>query len=109
MSTRSAVLATATVGAATPTSIFTVPAQQVWLAKSIFIYNHGGAPDTVSVWATDLGGIQAYPIVSQSVPAGGRFEWNGWLPMNAGHNMAVESNTGNSYFWVNGAKLLGAA
>jgi hypothetical protein len=109
MPTRSTALAVAIPVAGPLVTLFTVPAGFTYVVKSLMIYNGGVGPDTLYAGFKDPAGTDVYVYTNQALASAGRLEWNGWMAMNPGAQFVVFSTTGNSHFWVSGAKLEGVA
>jgi hypothetical protein len=102
-------LASAKPAAAVSTSLFTVPAGQTYLVKSIMGNDPGPAGDTVSVWAQDVAGVAVNFVEGLVLAVGARFEWDGWVALNPGEQLFVYAVNGNTGFWISGTKLPGIA
>ena len=109
MPTRSTKLAALTEAAGGVTDAFTVPPGYTYLVKEVLVVANGGAPTTVLVRGLDAGGIAGYLIHGKALAINENVEWDGWMALNPGDKLQVQSVGGLSSFWVSGTKLPGIA
>lgn len=106
MAVRTAVLGRATVGPGFNYMLASVPANEVWIVKSVAAWNSSAFADAgVTCWGWDATLTLRAMLVNQSLAAGAMVELAHWVVLQGGDQVAVRSTSQSIGWWVSGTKL----
>lgn len=107
MAVRSAALASGQNTTSLDLIVFTVPDQETWLLKSIYLRAIGA--QTIQAYITtptQTGGVR---ILEETLAASGPAFWEGWIALEPGSQLRIASTVANFRWHVSGAELEGVA
>lgn len=110
MTTRSAVLGhfQSTVSVLSG-NVFTVPAGQTWIVKSVVTLNGNGSSSAAVVSVSTTPTAMGVYLVNKTLAGVTADYWEGWVVMVPGDVLAVLAGLDNVRFWISGTKLIGVA
>jgi hypothetical protein len=85
----------------------TVPSTDSWIIKDVVVFNSGGAPVVVDVFAGNPAFTIFGILFSQSVAAGGFGFTSRWFAMGPSDTITVTPRAAGIHVWVSGADLPG--
>lgn len=87
----------------------TVPAGETWIVKSASVVNIAAGAQTVSLLARRPSVPVAVTFYTESLNASAVGQWNGWVVLAPGDQLALVMTVGPGRVWVSGSRLIGAA
>jgi hypothetical protein len=85
--------------------LYTVPAGNAFILKSILLTNLGAALVTVQVYLFRGTGNNGPYIINQGLASGANEQFSGWTVLNAGHQLVLVSQAAQVSYWAAGAVL----
>lgn len=101
---RNSSVARGVVTVTTITTIYTVPADTAFLLKDWRVYNVSGA-QSIDLYfrSADTTVLMLFQTLALNANAPGA--WSGWMALNAGDTLLMDSTVGGYRYWVSGALL----
>jgi hypothetical protein len=90
-------------------NVFTVPAGQTWIVKSVVTLNGNGSSSAAVVSVSTTPTAMGVYLVNKTLAGVTADYWEGWVVMVPGDVLAVLAGLDNVRFWISGTKLIGVA
>lgn len=107
MSVASVCLARGKFAAAGTATLFTCPAGQTAIVKSIYLTSFAAAAVNVAVWITPLEGASSTYLVAAPIDPNKLLNWTGWVVLQPGDHLLMNASASGVQLWVSGALLDG--
>lgn len=102
---RNACVARGTIAAAGGAVVYTVPANTVFLIKSVVLTLQPAGPTSYLIILKPGDGSVTVFLAEGSLAQSATSLWQGWAAMNAGDVVQINSSVGGLAYWVSGAVL----
>lgn len=102
---RNSCVARGLVTAAGLTAIYTVPATTVLLLKDIRLVNNAAGATIIDLYLLASDGSAYLDVSTSDIAVNGYASWSGWIAMNAGDILRLNTTAAPCGYWVSGALL----
>lgn len=86
-------------------TVYTVPESSVLLLKDVFFNGTATSTGSVYIWILARGGADYMQIYAHPWGADPHAEWVGWIALNAGDYIQIQTQASDVRYWISGAVL----
>lgn len=105
MTVRNACVARGLLAAVGAPTVYTVPAGNVLLLKSIALVNSNASSSNVQVLVRAVDGSAQVPGEQVTLAGGASAYWSGWIALNGGDTIIINTSQPTLGYWISGAVL----